>query len=233
MNPNWRYTSLKEKTKKLREVLSWVILIAMCCLMVFTVYNARVAMKTGESKFLFGFRPVLVLTGSMEPYMMTNGLALTRQVDSMADLEVGDVVTYHLYDENGELMRNEGNVPIRITHRIISIEGDDIYTKGDNNNVDDGFALGLANIEAEVVGVFNGTAWLADKWQTTSGKVMLIAFPLALVLLVCTLDMLRKSARLDVTKKAAEKNTALPAEDGRFITPETTVSVEGDSAADA
>lgn len=194
---------MKEKTKKLREVLSWVILIAMCGLMVFTIYNARVAMKTGESKFLFGYRPVLVLTGSMEPYMMTNGLAMTKQVDSMDDLEVGDVVTYHLYDENGELMRNESGLPVRITHRIIAIEGDEIYTKGDNNNVDDGFALGIANIEAEVVGVFNGTAWLVNKWQTTSGKVMIIAFPLALILLVCTLDMLRKAKKQE--KEEAEK----------------------------
>lgn len=197
---------MKEKTKKLREVLSWVILIAMCGLMVFTIYNARVAMKTGESKFLFGYRPVLVLTGSMEPYMMTNGLALTKQVDSMDDLEVGDVVTYHLYDENGDLMRNESGLPIRITHRIIAIEGDEIYTKGDNNNVDDGFALGIANIEAEVVGVFNGTAWLVDKWQTTSGKVMIIAFPLALILLVCTLDMLRKAKKQEQLEAQKAEN---------------------------
>jgi len=217
---------LKEKTKKLREVLSWVLLIAMCGLMVFTIYNARVAMKTGESKFLFGYRPVLVLTGSMEPYMMTNGLALTKQVDSMDDLELGDVVTYHLYDENGDLMRNESGLPIRITHRIIAIDGEKIYTKGDNNNVDDGFALGIDNIEAEVVGVFNGTAWLVNKWQTTSGKVMIIAFPLAFILLVCTLDMLRKAKKAEESKESEEADNATPSAEESASEVAETVSHE-------
>lgn len=222
---------MKEKTKKLREALSWVLLIAMCGLMVFTIYNARVAMKTGESKFLFGYRPVLVLTGSMEPYMMTNGLALTKQVDSMDDLEVGDVVTYHLYDENGALMRNESGLPIRITHRIIAIDEDKIYTKGDNNNVDDGFALGIDNIEAEVVGVFNGTAWLVNKWQTTSGKVMIIAFPLAFILLVCTLDMLRKAKKADMGTGSEEVYNPAPSAEEAASEDSETVSHDAEPPA--
>ena len=115
--------------------------------------------------------------------MMTNGVALTKEVDSLDDIAVGDVVTYHVMNDNGK--------KLLITHRIIAIDNGQIYTKGDNNNVDDGFPLSIDNIEAKVVGVFNGTAWLAAKWQTTRGKVMLICFVVAIVLLCYTLKTWR------------------------------------------
>ena len=164
---------MKTKWQSFKDVFSWVILFAMVGLLIFTSVNAYKAQKSGESNFLFGYRPVLVLTGSMEPYMMTNSIALTKEVTDMDQLEVGDVVTYHAETTDGRL--------IRITHRIIDIEGDLVYTKGDNNRVADGYGLTLDNIEAEVLTVFNQTAWLAAKWQTVAGKVMIISFSIFLI----------------------------------------------------
>ena len=103
------------------------------------------------------------------------------------------MVTYHIESDSGKLLR--------ITHRIIDLDGDKIYTKGDNNNVADGFALTMDNIEAEVVGVWNGTAWIAQKWQTTAGKVMLICIPVFLILLNWTIKLFRK-AKEDETEAA-------------------------------
>lgn len=172
---------MKTKWKIVKEITSWAVLIAMIVLLGFTTVNAIKAQRTGESNFLFGYRPVLVLTGSMEPYMMTNSIALTKEVTSLDQLEVGDVVTYHVTTEAGKL--------IRITHRITALDGDLIYTKGDNNNVADGYALTLDNIEAEVISVFNQTAWVAAKWQTTAGKIMIISFTAFLVCLIVALDV--------------------------------------------
>ena len=140
----------KKKESKLHSIFSWVLLIVMAVLLVVTIFRVAESRKTGEGVFLLGYRPVLVLTGSMEPYMMTNGVALTKEVDSLDDIAVGDVVTYHVMNDNGK--------KLLITHRIIAIDNGQIYTKGDNNNVDDGFPLSIDNIEAKVVGVFNGTA---------------------------------------------------------------------------
>lgn len=164
---------MNSKWQSFKNVMSWIILAAMVALLIFTSVNAYKAQKTGESNFLFGYRPVLVLTGSMEPYMMTHSIALTKEVTSMDQLEVGDVITYHVETTDGRL--------IRITHRIIGIDGDIIHTKGDNNNVADGYGLTLDNIEAEVLTVFNQTAWLAAKWQTFAGKVMIISFSIFLI----------------------------------------------------
>lgn len=179
----------KKEESKLHAIFSWALLIIMAALLVFTIFRVAESRKTGEGVFLLGYRPVLVLTGSMEPYMMTNGIALTKEVDSLDDIAVGDVVTYHVNNDNGK--------KLLITHRIIAIDDGLIYTKGDNNNVDDGFPLTIDNVEAKVVGVFNGTAWLAAKWQTTTGKIMLICFLAAIILLCYTVKAFRASRKAE------------------------------------
>ncbi len=184
----------KKEERKLQKILSWVLLIVMAALLVFTIFRVVESKKTGEGVFLLGYRPVLVLTGSMEPYMMTNGVALTKEVDSLEDIAVGDVVTYHVMNDNGK--------KLLITHRIIAIDDGNIYTKGDNNNVDDGFPLTIDNVEAKVVGVFNGTAWLAAKWQTTTGKIMLICFLAAIILFCYTIKAFRSSRKKEQPEAA-------------------------------
>lgn len=163
---------MREKLRKLNEIFSWVLLIAMSILLVFSLYTVKNASKE-EGAFLFRYRPVFVLTGSMEPYMMTNGMCLTEKVDSLDDIAVGDVVTFHVEGDNGNLLR--------ITHRIISIDDGIINTKGDNNRVSDDLPLTIDNIEAKVVFVFNQSAWIIKKWETTAGKIMLISFALAII----------------------------------------------------
>ena len=151
--------------KKLNDILSWAMLIGAFVLFIYTGITVAESNKTGKDAFVFGFRPRLVQSGSMEPYMMTNGFCLTKEVNDIEELEVGDVVTFHL-EQNGKKMS--------ITHRIISIEDGIINTQGDNNKASDDYLLTMDNIDAKVVCVFNQTAWLADKWQTPAGKVIFI-----------------------------------------------------------
>ena len=193
----------KKEESKLQAILSWVLLIVMAGLLVFTIFRVAESKKTGEGVFLLGYRPVLVLTGSMEPYMMTNGIALTKEVDSLDDIAVGDVVTYHVMNDNGR--------KLLITHRIVAIDDGLIYTKGDNNNVIDGYPLPMDNVEAKVVGVFNGTAWLAAKWATTTGKIMLICFLAAIILLCYTVKAFRASKREETPADASfAEDTDIP-----------------------
>ena len=172
---------MRVKLKIFNEIISWALLIAVSILLIFSIHNVLESKKTGEAAFVFGYRPVLVLSGSMEPYMMTNSLAITKQVNDINDLELGDVITYHLDTEEGER--------ILITHRIMAIDNDRIYTKGDNNRVSDSVPLTIDNVEAEVVHVFNQTAWIAAKWQTPTGKVMLISGVAAIILLYFSIKL--------------------------------------------
>lgn len=186
---------VKASFKKISNVFSWLLLVAMCILMVYSCFNTYQARKSGEAAFLFGYRPVIVLTGSMEPYMLVNSIALTKEVTSLDEIAVGDVITYHMESQTGR--------PLRITHRIIAIDNEKIYTKGDNNYVDDGFYLTMDNVEAKVITVFNQTAWIAAKWQTPAGKVMLISIPVCLILLSSTIKLLRSSRKEELEKKRA------------------------------
>ena len=169
---------------KLNDILSWIMMIGAFVLLIYTGITVSDSIKTGEGAFVFGYRPVLVLSGSMEPYMMTNGICLTKEVNDIDELNVDDVVTFHL-DQNGKR--------INITHRIISIENGIVNTKGDNNNVPDNLSLTMDNIDAKVVFVFNQSAWLVDKWQTTTGKVMIISFSLFFILAYILLSSYIKS----------------------------------------
>lgn len=160
----------------MKEAISWAFLILALAAFIFTSYNVYQAKKNNESFFLFGYRPVFVLTGSMEPYMMTNSLALTKEVTDIGQLEAGDVVTYHVNSDSGRTLR--------ITHRITDIEDNLIYTKGDNNNVSDGYALTIDNIEAKVIGVCNATSDIAAIWnRSLAGKIFLVSITVAIICL--------------------------------------------------
>ena len=193
---------MREKLHKLNDIFSWVLLIATSAMLVFALYTVKTTPK-GEGAFLFGYRPVYILTGSMEPYMMTNGVCLTKKVDSMDDITVGDVVTFHIAGDNGK--------NLNITHRIISIDNGIVNTKGDNNSVSDDLPLTIDNIDAKVVCVFNQTAWLAEKWETTTGKIMIISFGFAIIFGYFTLKFVVKSVISSKDNEAAE-NDAVDAE---------------------
>lgn len=167
---------MKKTLKIIGNTLGWIfniICIAALVLAVFTAYNAH---KTGEPANIFGYRPVYVLTGSMEPYMKTDSIVITKDVKNIDEINVGDVVTYHITDDDGKRLV--------ITHRIKEISKDGtITTKGDNNNVPDAYELSIDNIEAKVVLVFNQAAWIVNTWKTTTGKILLLSPIVAIILL--------------------------------------------------
>lgn len=73
-----------------------------------------------NSSFL-NMRIYRVGSGSMEPYLKINSLILIKESN---DYKINDIITYQNGDEY-------------ITHRIISINDDEVITKGDANNKED------------------------------------------------------------------------------------------------
>lgn len=71
---------------------------------------------------LGGYGQAVVLSGSMEPAISVNDLLIIQKCDKF---ETGDIITF--VDSSNDL----------VTHRIIEINGDEITTKGDANNVCD------------------------------------------------------------------------------------------------
>ena len=98
-----------------KSILSIFILI-----LLFTIYS-KFILKENLIK-LFGTSVLVVITGSMEPEIMSGEMIVIKESDKY---EVDDIITYE--DDDNYL----------ITHRIVEKKEDLLLTKGDNNNLVD------------------------------------------------------------------------------------------------
>ena len=79
---------------------------------------------------LFGIKPFVVLSGSMEPTIPTGSCVFVNTKDT--DVDEGDIITFSL--STGE------DSSVFVTHRVNKITDDGlIQTKGDNNDSPDGY----------------------------------------------------------------------------------------------
>lgn len=177
---------MKKGLKIAKRVCGWIFNILMVLLVVFSCYAVYNSHVTGEPANIFGYRPVFILSGSMEPGIKTHSLIITKNLDEedKENLKVGDIVTYSVLDDW------EGKT-LTITHRIYDIseneEGTTIYTtKGDNNNSPDIYELTEDNLQAKVVFTWNGFAALYNQWNSGFLGKFLILSPIAVIFLAAT-----------------------------------------------
>ena len=70
---------------------------------------------------IIGYRPLVVLSGSMEPILKVGGILYYQKIN-IEDYKKGDILVY----------ATENHI---ISHRIVDITNDGFITKGDNNKV--------------------------------------------------------------------------------------------------
>ena len=124
---------------------------------------------------VFGVRPAVVLSGSMEPVIQTGDLIFLHDIDA-AELKEGDVICY----------LSSGKA---VTHRIVSITQDGggqrrFITQGDANNTEDRLAVAPEQIQGiwqggRIGGMGNFILFM----QTTTGMICFIICPLLVFLL--------------------------------------------------
>ncbi len=73
---------------------------------------------------IFGYKPLVVLSGSMEPKLKEGGIIYYKKTD-IDKLKVGDIITFKI---NGNTI---------VSHRIEKINENTFVTKGDANNTVD------------------------------------------------------------------------------------------------
>lgn len=111
---------------------------------------------------LFGIRPYIVLSASMEPTIMTGALGYinTRDCD---DISTGDIVAYTMGDE------------MTIIHRIVGENEDGTYiTKGDNNESEDFVSLSKNQIVGKVVYSIPQLGYITSWLQTKQGIIVAV-----------------------------------------------------------
>lgn len=108
--------------KKLFAVLRTVFLIAVSLVLGVNIYLWNAQSLTGNVLPMpFGYGGAVVLSGSMEPAIMTDELIIVK---AEAQYFEDDIVVY----QSGNLL---------VVHRIVEIDGESITTRGDANNIED------------------------------------------------------------------------------------------------
>ena len=180
---------MKEKLKKIEEILSWIFMFAAFILLIMALVSAYQHKDSNEPNYVLGYGAIRAISGSMEPTFAVNGIAIIKEVHDMNDIAVDDIVTFRVYSNDGKVNN--------VTHRIVEINDNGIITtKGDNNEVSDMYPLTIEHIDSKVVFIFNGSAWIFDKllWlkhhPITAG-----CFGLSIVLFGFTLHFIRQSRK--------------------------------------
>lgn len=112
-----------------------------------------------------GVKLYSIRSGSMEPSMHTGALAIVYEKADFYDIEVGDVVAFKLV--NGEL----------VTHRVEDISKIDgityFMTKGDANEVSDGYTTNIQNFYGKTVKSIPVAGYIQDWIFSKQGKFMM------------------------------------------------------------
>ncbi|MBE6158697.1 MAG: signal peptidase I [Firmicutes bacterium] len=110
--------------KSIKRAFKVVIIICMIIITIFNVYNLINTKILGNDLTIMNNRAILeVASGSMEPNLKVGDLIIIQTNDY--NYKPGDIVTFK--DSNGSF----------VTHRIVTISGNEAITRGDANNTVD------------------------------------------------------------------------------------------------
>lgn len=158
-----------EKKKWYQSISNWVVLIACLILVPLLIMNLSIMFqaKSNEDQVpsIFGIKPFMVLSGSMETEIHRGDLILTKIIDPET-LRIDDVIAFR---------DAEGTVT---THRIIDIvvkNGVSYFiTKGDNNNAQDQNLVELSDVEGLYIGRIPGIGSMMSSLAEPTTIIMLV-----------------------------------------------------------
>ena len=147
--------SFKKVLGVIGNILLWAFLIfsMLITLMVFSAQNSPDGIPS-----VFGKSLLTVSTNSMKPVFNAGDLIIMEKVsqDGVANLQVGDIITYRSpIDLDGDGRTGDIN-----THRIYEVDAEkqEFVTKGDNNPIPDNEGTNAHTVSYHaVVGTYNGT----------------------------------------------------------------------------
>lgn len=132
-----------------------ITLLGLVVLVNLTLLAARFVLKR-DPPHVFGFYPMVVTTGSMEPNLPAGAVVI---VHAQKDYQVGDVISF----------RQEGAV---VTHRIVEEVEGGFRTAGDANNTPDS---GWAALDAVLGRVVLCLPWLGKLILILRGPIGILA----------------------------------------------------------
>jgi signal peptidase len=121
-----------------------------------------------------GYKPFIVLSGSMEPTILTGDIVLTKTI-AAEDIAENDIITFRVDQD------------VAVTHRVTEVVEEDgkisFLTKGDANVGDDAVAVTPDMLEGKYLGRVGGLGNLAIFLQTPMGLLLFVVTPLCLFII--------------------------------------------------
>lgn len=151
--------------KKFPPILRTLLLIAVSLVLGINLYSWNARSLTGNALPMpFGYGAAVVLSGSMEPTIMTDDLIIVQEAESY---EIGDIVVF----QSGSML---------VVHRIVDMDAELVTTRGDANNTDDA-PIAKMYIKGRVIGKVSGVGNLIRVIKSPAVTIALIAGAVLLV----------------------------------------------------
>ena len=141
-----------------------------------------------------GYALSVVRSDSMKPVFAAGDMVVTVPPGSLLGREIapGSIVTYDLGAE-------------RITHRVISIDNNDLVTKGDANEEPDPRPVAMSQVEGTYLFRIPYVGRLSVFVHTKPGWFLLIILPTCLLIGLIVKEIVKEALRADKPAKAVAR----------------------------
>ena len=156
-----------------------VMLILLAVILAITVGMLAYDKFVKKSKIpsLFGYSMLIIASPSMTGAIEAGDAIIIKKSDSYA---VGDMITYFPADES-----------FSVTHRIVRMEGDKFYTKGDANQSEDPDPVLIEQIAGKVAVKLDKVGYFIGWLKSPAGIIIAAAFIVLLILIIVIEDKRR------------------------------------------
>jgi signal peptidase len=190
----------KEQKTALGKVLYGAAVVICVFLVMVLVINVTLIVRSyihpDKVPDFMGYKPFIVLSGSMEPTIMAGDLIITKIVEP-EEIAQGDLISFRV-DKNTV-----------VTHRVTDVQtanGLAFLTKGDANTGADAQAVYAEDLEGIYLTRFAGLGRFALFLQTPLGMLLFVITPLCLFIVY---DIMSRNRR---NKKKSSREAELEAE---------------------
>lgn len=153
-------------------ILLAVILAISACTLAYDKF-----VKKSKIPSVFGYSMLIVASPSMTGAIEAGDAIIIKNSDSYA---VGDVITYFPEDES-----------FSVTHRIVRVEGDKFYTKGDANQSEDSDPVLIEQIVGKVAVKLDRVGYFIEWLKSPVGIIFAATFIVLLILIIVIEDKRR------------------------------------------